>query len=177
MTADGVANAVGGAAGPAFWYLTLFCGFLVLATSMAMTADGCLRRWVDVFWTASPRLRSRRATSAASAGSPPAELSTTMSGSLPMAAQYSDATSEPRIGETSCVAMKMIDLQRRVAGERADELLDRLQSSVPEDRRVRWNESGHARLDLRHERDDAREYVAAQLDALGDDWTQHIAIL
>jgi hypothetical protein len=71
----------------------------------------------------------------------------------------------------------MIDLQRRVAGERADELLDRLQGSVPEDRRVRWNESGHARIDLRHERDDAREHVAAQLDALGDDWTQHIAIL
>jgi hypothetical protein len=57
MTADGVADAVGGSWGPTFWYLTLFCGFLVLATSMAGTADGVLRRWVDVFWTASPRLR------------------------------------------------------------------------------------------------------------------------
>ena len=57
MTAGGVSDAVGGSWGPTFWYLTLFCGFLVLATSMAMTADGCLRRWVDVFWTASPRLR------------------------------------------------------------------------------------------------------------------------
>lgn len=57
MTADGVAKAVGGFWGPSFWYLTLFCGFLVLGTSMASTADGVLRRWVDVFWTASARLR------------------------------------------------------------------------------------------------------------------------
>lgn len=42
----------------AFWYLTLFCGFLVLGTSMASTADGVLRRWVDVFWTALPALRN-----------------------------------------------------------------------------------------------------------------------
>jgi hypothetical protein len=57
MTADGVADAVGPTWGPTFWYLTLFCGFLVLATSMATTADGVLRRWVDVFWTASLRMR------------------------------------------------------------------------------------------------------------------------
>ena len=30
MTADGVAGAVGGSLGPLFWYLTVFCGFLVL---------------------------------------------------------------------------------------------------------------------------------------------------
>ena len=52
-----LASAVGGSWGPTFWYLTLFCGFLVLTTSMAGTADGVLRRWVDVFWTASPTLR------------------------------------------------------------------------------------------------------------------------
>ena len=75
------------------------------------------------------------------------------------------------------MAMKTIDLQRRVSGERADELLDRLQSSVPEDRRVRWNESGHARIELGSERDDAREHLAARLTALGDDWPEHIAIL
>jgi hypothetical protein len=57
MTADGVKDAVGLTWGQTFWYLTLFCGFLVLITSMAGTADGVLRRWVDVFWTASPRLR------------------------------------------------------------------------------------------------------------------------
>jgi hypothetical protein len=71
--------------------------------------------------------------------------------------------------------MRTIDLQRRLISARADELLDRLEGSVPEDRRVRWNESGHARLG--HERDDAREYVAEQLHALSDDWTTHIAIL
>ena len=61
MTAQGVADTVGArfgeTSGNLFWHLTLFCGFLVLATSMASTADGVLRRWVDVFWTASPRLR------------------------------------------------------------------------------------------------------------------------
>jgi len=47
----------GDAAGNVFWALTLFCGFLVLAPSMAATIDGILRRWIDVFWTASSRLR------------------------------------------------------------------------------------------------------------------------
>jgi hypothetical protein len=44
------------AAGRTFWFTTLFCGFLVLAPSMASTIDGFVRRWVDVFWTASRRL-------------------------------------------------------------------------------------------------------------------------
>jgi hypothetical protein len=67
MTAEGVGNAVGATfaswsaalafVGPLFWYLTLLCGLLVLGTSMASTADGVLRRWVDVFWTALPWLR------------------------------------------------------------------------------------------------------------------------
>jgi len=43
--------------GNVFWALTLFCGFLVLGASMVSTIDGMIRRWVDVFWTASPRLR------------------------------------------------------------------------------------------------------------------------
>ena len=38
--------------------MTLLCGFLVLGPTMATTADGFVRRWVDVFWTASPRLRT-----------------------------------------------------------------------------------------------------------------------
>ncbi len=58
MTADGVAAAVGPNYGLLFWHLTLFCGFLVLATSSLTTAEGALRRWVDVFWTASPMLRT-----------------------------------------------------------------------------------------------------------------------
>jgi len=57
MTADGVSQAAGSLIGPFFWFMTLFCGFLVLAPSMATTADGVIRRWVDVFWTASPTLR------------------------------------------------------------------------------------------------------------------------
>jgi hypothetical protein len=48
-------------AGPAwgnvFWAMTLFCGFLVLGTTLVSTIDGIIRRWVDVFWTASPHLR------------------------------------------------------------------------------------------------------------------------
>ena len=39
------------------WFTTLFCGVLVLGTSMASTADGVLRRWIDVFWTGLPALR------------------------------------------------------------------------------------------------------------------------
>lgn len=58
MTANGVRDTVGGVLGPACWNLTLFCGFLVLATSMASTADGVLRRWIDVLWTGLPQLQS-----------------------------------------------------------------------------------------------------------------------
>jgi hypothetical protein len=55
---SGLSNIVSGETwGNVFWALTLFCGFLVLAPSMAATADGVLRRWVDVFWTASSRMR------------------------------------------------------------------------------------------------------------------------
>ena len=61
MTADGVRQHVGAAwgasSGQLFWYLTMLCGFLVLAPSMATSADGVIRRWVDVFWTSSARLR------------------------------------------------------------------------------------------------------------------------
>lgn len=61
MTADGVGQAVGAALGEniggIFKFFTLFCGFLVLAPSMASTVDGFVRRWVDVFWTSSKKLR------------------------------------------------------------------------------------------------------------------------
>ena len=40
-----------------------------------------------------------------------------------------------------------------------------------------WNESGHARIELGREREDAREHLAERLDELGEDWAQHIAIL
>lgn len=48
----------GPAWGNLFWALTLLCGFLVLVTTMITTMDGLVRRWVDVFWTASPQLRA-----------------------------------------------------------------------------------------------------------------------
>jgi hypothetical protein len=75
------------------------------------------------------------------------------------------------------MTMSTIDLQRRRPGPRADELLEQLQRSVAPEQRVRWNESGHARIPLGRERDDAREYLAARLSELGDDWAEHIAIL
>jgi hypothetical protein len=58
MTAGSVRDVVGTSWGQTFWYLTLFCGFLILASSMVTTADGVLRRWVDVFWTAIPFVRN-----------------------------------------------------------------------------------------------------------------------
>ncbi len=45
--------------GNVFWALTLFCGFLVLGSSLVPTIDGFVRRWLDVFWTSSPRLRKK----------------------------------------------------------------------------------------------------------------------
>jgi hypothetical protein len=61
MTADGVKGHVdqawGELAGLSMWYMMLFCGFLVLAPSAASMGDGVVRRWVDVFWTSSARLR------------------------------------------------------------------------------------------------------------------------
>jgi len=56
MTAGAVGTTVGGTLGDVFRYLTLFCGFLVLSTCMASTIDGFIRRWVDVFWTASKKM-------------------------------------------------------------------------------------------------------------------------
>jgi hypothetical protein len=61
MTADGVWQRVSESSvapwAGFFWFMTLFCGFLVLGLGVVSTADGLVRRWVDVFWTSSPRLR------------------------------------------------------------------------------------------------------------------------
>jgi hypothetical protein len=72
--------------------------------------------------------------------------------------------------------MSIIDLQRRKPGPRADELLAGLQAAVATGERVGWNESGHARLRVGQEIEDARITVAARLAELGDDWADHIAI-
>jgi hypothetical protein len=70
MTAAGVAASVSSAwqsetLGALFWYLTMFCCLIILWPSTATTADGVLRRWVDVFWTGSPRLRKLKTDSIA----------------------------------------------------------------------------------------------------------------
>jgi Mn2+/Fe2+ NRAMP family transporter len=58
VTAAGLTPYFAGPAwGRVFWWLTLLCGFLVLATCFVSTAEGIVRRWVDVFWISSPRLR------------------------------------------------------------------------------------------------------------------------
>ena len=61
MTAGGVHEAVSESAGSGMgnfcWFMTLFCGFLVLAPTMSIGADGIIRRWVDVFWISSGKLR------------------------------------------------------------------------------------------------------------------------
>ena len=60
MTAQGVQNAVadsGEGLGKFCWFMTIFCGFLVLAPTMSSSADGIIRRWVDAVWTASAKLR------------------------------------------------------------------------------------------------------------------------
>jgi hypothetical protein len=57
MTADGLRNAVSPHWGQYFWWMTLFCGFLVLAPAAVTTIDGALRRWVDLCWTAVPFVR------------------------------------------------------------------------------------------------------------------------
>jgi hypothetical protein len=57
MTADGLRDAVGPPWGQFYWLMCLFCGFLVLVPTGTTAADGVLRRWVDVCWTAIPRLR------------------------------------------------------------------------------------------------------------------------
>ena len=61
MTAGGVRDNVAAASNSALgsfcWLMTIFCGFLVLAPTVSTTADGIIRRWVDVFWTSSTRMR------------------------------------------------------------------------------------------------------------------------
>ena len=61
MTADGVSAHVaadwGAAWGRGMWYAVVLCGLLVLLPTACQTADGIIRRWVDVLWTSSARLR------------------------------------------------------------------------------------------------------------------------
>ena len=40
----------------AFWFLTLLCGFLVLAPNQITAADGLIRRWTELLWTGNRKL-------------------------------------------------------------------------------------------------------------------------
>jgi hypothetical protein len=75
------------------------------------------------------------------------------------------------------MSMRVVDLQRRGDSPRGEQLLELLQEGLPDQQRVRWNESGHARITFGAEREDAREALVARLDALGADWQEHIVIL
>jgi hypothetical protein len=52
MTADAIAQRHG----PIFWFLTLLCGFLIMAPTQVSQLDQIARRWTDVLWIASRRL-------------------------------------------------------------------------------------------------------------------------
>ena len=54
LTAQGVVDNTGI---ELFWFLTLFCGFIVLGPGQVTTVEGFARRWTDVIWVGSRRLR------------------------------------------------------------------------------------------------------------------------
>ncbi len=56
MTAEGIALRYPSFGG-LFWVLTLSCGFLVLAPGQVSVCDQIARRWTDMIWTASPRIK------------------------------------------------------------------------------------------------------------------------
>ena len=56
MTAEGIAMRYPDYGG-LFWTLTLLCGFLVLAPGQISVGDQIARRWTDIIWTASSRVK------------------------------------------------------------------------------------------------------------------------
>lgn len=57
MTAEGMAERFPSYSG-IFWFVTLLVGFLVLAPGQVSTGDQISRRWTDILWTTSARVRS-----------------------------------------------------------------------------------------------------------------------
>lgn len=53
LTARGIAARFG----ETFWFLTLICGFIVLAPGQVSDIDGITRRWTDVIWTGNRRVQ------------------------------------------------------------------------------------------------------------------------
>ena len=62
------------------------------------------------------------------------------------------------------MSMRVVDLQRRGSSPRGEQLLELLQEGLPEQQRVRWNDSGYVRFTFGAEREDAREVLVARLD-------------
>jgi hypothetical protein len=56
-SAEGVQRVVGGGLGTFYWYLLMACAILIFVPNTVADADGTVRRWVDLAWTAVPRLR------------------------------------------------------------------------------------------------------------------------
>ncbi len=56
MSAEGIAARYPSYAA-LFWFLTLICGFLVLAPGQVSVGDQIARRWTDMLWNASARVR------------------------------------------------------------------------------------------------------------------------
>ena len=54
MTADAIARRHG----QVFWFLTLLCGFLIMAPTQVSQLDQIARRWTDVLWIGSRRLHN-----------------------------------------------------------------------------------------------------------------------
>lgn len=50
------AQAIADRHGAIFWFLTLLCGFLIMAPTQVTQIDGICRRWTDVLWTGVRRL-------------------------------------------------------------------------------------------------------------------------
>ncbi len=51
------AEAIAARHGRIFWFLTLLCGFLIMAPTQVSQLDNICRRWTDVLWTGWGRLR------------------------------------------------------------------------------------------------------------------------
>ena len=56
MTARGIADS----AGEVFWFLTLLCGFIVLWPGQLSDIDNIVRRWTELIWTGSKRVKHLR---------------------------------------------------------------------------------------------------------------------
>jgi hypothetical protein len=52
------AQAIAARHGQVFWFLTLLCGFLIMAPTQISQLDNIARRWTDVIWIGSKKLKN-----------------------------------------------------------------------------------------------------------------------